>query len=91
MGVTWQTADQKTFIEEYYSSYSKHSADGTLKTVFWPGFLDKWFKAWPIPEPPPDVEGGVQTAAKTERKRKIGVSTIYSADQSTQAHHSHSN
>lgn len=91
MGVSWKTPDQKVFIEEHHASYSQHSMDGSLKTMFWPDFLDKWFERWPVPEPPSDVEGGVQLAKQSERKKKISVSIIRSADQSTQTHHSHSN
>jgi len=83
MGGSWQTAEQKLFIEEHLSSYVQHSADETLKTTFWPNFFDKWFKAWPLPESSPNEGGDVQQATKSERKKKIGVSMLRSVCQST--------
>lgn len=76
MGVSWQTPEQKTFIGEHLSSYVQHSADGTLRTVFWPEFLDKWFEAWPTPElaHPVEDERTAQDAIKAERTKKIAVS-----------------
>ena len=80
MGVSWQTPDQKAFIELHLPSYAKHSESSTVKTAFWPEFFEKWFKNWPIPEPSPDVvpEGGsVQQVVKADRKKKIEASTIH--------------
>lgn len=77
MGVSWQTTDQKAFIQEHLHSYIQHLADETLKTLFWPNFLDQWFKAWPIEDPAPELaEGGgnAQNAAKGERTKKVAVS-----------------
>jgi len=79
MGVSWQTPDQKAFIEDSIPSYTQHSAAGTDKAEFWPDFLERWFKAWPLPEPSPDIvqkEGSVEKATKADRKRRVGVSTI---------------
>jgi len=53
MGVSWQTPDQKVFIEEHLPAYFQHLPDGTVKSAFWPDFFNKWFKAWPLPEPSP--------------------------------------
>jgi hypothetical protein len=80
MGASWQTPDQKTFIAEHLSSYIEHSSGETLKTLFWPNFLDKWFEAWPVPEPPAELaEGGenAQGATKGERAKKTAVSTVH--------------
>ena len=80
MGVSWQTPDQKAFIELHLPSYAKHSESSTVKTAFWPEFFEKWFKNWPIPEPSPNLvpEGGsVQQVVKADRKKKIEVSTIH--------------
>ena len=71
--------DQKVFIEKYFPSYVQHSLDGTAKGGFWPGFLNEWFKAWPLPEPSPELvekEGSVQKAARSERNKKVGVSKV---------------
>jgi hypothetical protein len=76
MGVSWQTPDQKAFIEEHLPSYIQHSTDGTLKTMFWSGFLEKWFETWPLPEPSAELsekEGSVQKATKAVRDKKVGV------------------
>ena len=81
MGVSWQTPEQKAFIGQHLPSYIEHSVDGTLKNTFWPNFLEKWFGAWPIPEPTPELaEGGGnnQNAMKGERARKVAVSAVYS-------------
>ena len=80
MGVSWQTPDQKAFIDNHIPSYIQHLADGTVKSTFWPGFFDEWFEAWPLPEPSSDQveeKGGTEKAAKEGRIKKIGVSTIY--------------
>jgi len=79
MGASWQTPDQKAFIEEHVPSFVQHSTDGTRKD-FWPNFLAKWFEAWPLPEPSPDLvekEGDAQKITKAERGKKISVSTVY--------------
>lgn len=80
MGASWQTPEQRAFIEEHFLSYSQHSTDKTLKTGFWPGFFDKWFKSWPLPEPSPDLvnsAGSMKKAKKAERDKKVNVSTVY--------------
>lgn len=66
MGNSWQTPDQKAFIEAYLPPYVRHSADGTAKAMFWPDFLKKWFEKWPLTQ-----EGDTQE----DRTKKIGVST----------------
>lgn len=70
MGVSWQTDEQKQFINERVPLYSDHQAKSTTKD-FWPEFHDKWFKRWPLPE------NLSPSLAKMERKRKTDVSTIY--------------
>ena len=76
MGVSWQSADQKAFIEDYLPSFIQHSADGTAKGIFWPDFTKKWFEKWPVPEPAPDaINGSLVKAA--ERAKKIGVSGLH--------------
>ena len=78
MGVSWQTQDQKEFITEHLPSYFQHSEDGTLKTVFWPNFFEKWFKAWPVPEPSQvEGEGDAGSIIKAERKKKMNVSAVH--------------
>ena len=80
MGVSWRSDDQKSFIDERIPSYIQHIASGTVKTGFWPSFLDEWFKAWPVPELTPDPtgeEGNAQKAPRSERGKRISVSTIY--------------
>ena len=94
MGVTWQTAEQKAFIEENLPSYSQHLAAKTLKTEFWPPFLDKWFKRWPLPEPTPDAveeEGDMQDGIQANRKKKIKVSTLYMLATLARTHYLDSN
>ena len=78
MGVSWQTPDQKAFIENQLPSYSKHSVSGTLKTIFWPEFFGKWFNMWPLPAPAPELvdEGDKQRALKESRGKKVNVSTL---------------
>jgi len=78
MGGSWQTPEQKAFIEENTPSFTQHSTDGTKKE-FWLNFLAKWFKAWPLPEPSPELvaKEGMDRAMKLERSKKIGVSTVY--------------
>lgn len=79
MGVSWQTPDQKAFLENSFSSYAQHSASGTLKTTFWPSFFTKWFEQWPLPDPSPNLVQKVGTkekAAQLDRSRKISVSTF---------------
>ena len=80
MGITWQTPDQKVFIEKHIPLYVRHVDDGTAKAAFWPDFLKKWFETWPVVEPTPHLvekEGNIQKALKLSRSNKIGVSTIY--------------
>ena len=79
MGASWQTAEQKAFIAEHTPSYVQHATDETLKE-FWPGFLEKWFTAWPISDPSPDIltkAGSMQSAMQLQRCTKISVSIIY--------------
>ena len=76
MGVSWQTQDQKEFITEHLPSYFQHSEDASLKTAFWPDFFEKWFKAWPIPEPSL-VEEDTASIVRAERTKKIGVSAVH--------------
>lgn len=48
--------------------------------MFWPDFLDKWFKVWPIPEPAPEFAEGevdMQNAMKGEHAKRVAVSIIY--------------
>ena len=69
--------DQKEFITEHLPSYFQHLEDVSLKTVFWPDFFEKWFKAWPIPEPSP-VEGeDMVSIVRAEHTKKIGVSAVH--------------
>lgn len=80
MGVSWQTADQKKFFEEHTPSYLQHVADETVKTLFWPGIINKWFEMWPNPEPSPELVTEHKTAKeaeKNERAKKITVSLIW--------------
>lgn len=85
MGATWQTPEQKAFIKEHLASYAQHSTNGTLKTTFWPKFLNKWFETWPIPESSPEVEeeGDAQDGAKSqdgeksEQAKKVTISVVY--------------
>lgn len=80
MGVSWQTPEQKAFIESYLPLYFQHSTDETLKAGFWPNFKEKWFESWPLPEPSPEVvekEGSVEKAKKVERSKKVCVSMVY--------------
>jgi hypothetical protein len=81
MGASWQTPDQKAFIEEHIPLYIQHSTNGTAKKAFWPDFLKKWFTSWPLPELSPELVEGeestqAQEAIKLERGRKISVSTV---------------
>ena len=49
-----------------------------MKTMFWPDFFEKWFKAWPILEPSlVKAEVDAQSAIKTERAKKMAVSVVY--------------
>ena len=48
MGASWQTPDQKVFIEAHVLSYAQCAANKTRNAVFWPDFLDEWFKVWPV-------------------------------------------
>jgi len=83
MGVSWQTPDQKIFLENNMASYSQHSANGTLKATFWPTFFSKWFEQWPLPDPTPDVVqkmGSKEKAAQADRSKKVGVSTFRYVD-----------
>jgi hypothetical protein len=80
MANSWQSPEQKAFIEEHIPSYVQHIANGTAKTKFWPDFLVEWFKAWPLSEPTPELveeKGNVQKALKSMRSKKISVSAIY--------------
>lgn len=79
MGGSWQTPEQKTFIEEHVPSYARHSEVGTLKSDFWPDFLAKWFEKWPLPGPTADrieKEGSVGKATQVDRTKKATVSTF---------------
>lgn len=79
MGVSWQTPEQKVFIEGHFPSYFQHLADETLKTEFWPGFKEEWFRTWPLPEPSPDLvkkEGSLEKAKKAEYNKKVNVSAV---------------
>ena len=89
MGVSWQTAEQKAFIEDHLPSHHQHSQAGTLKAIFWPELIDEWFKKWPVPEPTPELvqkEGGVGKAKKAERKKKVDVSTTCMLSLSARTH-----
>lgn len=79
MPLSWQTPDQKSFIEDHFASYVQHSEKKTLKTLFWPDFFNKWFKTWPLPEPTSELiekEKSVEKAAQLDRTRKINVSAF---------------
>ena len=84
MGASWQSDEQKEFIENYAPSYTGHVSKGTEKAEFWPDFLEDWFKRWPLAKPslgpdqagePTQEEGPAQDTAKADRKKKISVST----------------
>lgn len=80
MGVSWQTPDQKAFIEDHIPLYIQHLESGTVKTAFWPDFFEKWFKSWPLSEPLPDIvqeEGSAPPTTKVNHKKKMDVSTVY--------------
>ena len=82
MGASWQTSEQKAFIEDHHASFTQHLDNGTLKSLFWPEFLDKWFASWPLPAPTPDQvekEGHEAKAAKVERSKKVKVSVSLAA------------
>lgn len=77
MGVTWQTPDQKLFIEESLPGFVQHFTAGTVKAIFWPEFFEEWFVRWPLPEPTPDLiekKGNVEKATKAARKKQVDVS-----------------
>ena len=76
MGVSWQTPDQKTFIEDHLHSYNQHAEAETTRTIFWPEFLEEWFKRWPLPEPAPELveEVGVNKAKKALQRTQVAVS-----------------
>ena len=79
MGVPWKTADQKAFVETHTPSYIQHVANNT-RAAFWLDFLDKWFRAWPLGDPPVELvekTGSVLMASRICRESKIAVSTIY--------------
>ena len=79
MGARQHSDEQQVFVEGYFPSYSKHLADGTLKTDFWPTFFADWFEAWPLPEPSAEVvekEGSLQMAKKSELAKKVAVSAV---------------
>ncbi|KAF9791998.1 hypothetical protein BJ322DRAFT_1015928 [Thelephora terrestris] len=74
MGVTWKTPEQNVFIEQHLPSFNQHSAAGTVKSMFWPGLFDEWFKNWPLPEPSPELvekHGSIEVAKKVARTTKI--------------------
>ena len=79
MGVSWQTPDQRAFIEEHIASYIQHSANKTLKDEFWPEFFKKWFKVWPIPKPSTQQteKGNEEDEMKEERAKCVAVSVAY--------------
>ena len=79
MGVSWQTPEQKAFIEDHHGSFVQHSTNETEKAVFWPEFFNKWFEKWPLPAPTPDQiekEGSAAKAAKVERAKRVKVSSF---------------
>ena len=52
-----------------------------MKSGFWPGFLAKWFKKWPLLEPAPDLnegEGNAATVVKADQTKKVAVSAFTS-------------
>jgi len=90
MGMSWQTTEQKTFIDGYLPSYNEHLAAGTTKADFWPDFVVEWFKSWPLPEPTPEAiqkEGNLEKAKSAGRNKRIGVSTICVLIASAWTHH----
>ena len=79
MGTSWQTAEQKTFIDGYLPSYNEYLAAGTTKTGFWPDFIANWFKSWPLLEPTPKAiqkEGNLEKVKSADRNKRIGVSAV---------------
>ena len=77
MGNSWQTDDQRRFIEARLASYSISRDGGNLKKDFWPKFIEEWFNRWPLPEPPATLvekKGTVEKATKAWRDQKIEVS-----------------
>jgi len=79
MGASWQTPDQRVFILEHTPSYVQHVANKT-KAVFWADFLEKWFEAWPLKAPEPELiekAGSLKGALVLCRAIKVNVSTIY--------------
>jgi len=96
MGASWQTPDQRIFIEDHFPSYLQHLAANTLN-AFWPDLLKKWFKLWPLPDPEPtcdpaEGEDAKLKAVKSERSKKIAVSMVYVLTGTlTSAHHLSSN
>lgn len=77
MGSTWRKQEHTDFINGYLTSYSDHSKAGTLKTVFWPDFFDKWFEQWPVPTPSAEdieKEKSPGAALKAERTKRVNVS-----------------
>ena len=80
MGGSWQTPEQKAFIERHLPLYSEHSEARMLKSDFWKSFLDNWFKEWPLPEPtsdPVQEEGSDAGVIKAERAKKVAVSAFF--------------
>jgi hypothetical protein len=79
MGASWQTPEQKSFIEDHLHSFTQHSTAGTAKAIFWPEFIDKWFEKWPLPDPVPELvekAGSVEKAVKVDHIKKVEVSTV---------------
>jgi hypothetical protein len=77
MGNTWQTQEQKDFIDVHLAIYAKSNDGGTLNTV-WPRILEKWFNQWPLDDPPAEVvekEGSAEKAEKVWRAKRVEVST----------------
>ena len=82
MGATWQTLEQRTFIEDHLPLFMKHLDEGTVNAQFWPDFFDQWFEIWPIPEPTPDLVqqgGSAEKAKKVEQGKQKSVSTVHPA------------
>ena len=78
MGNTWQTDAHRAFFEEHLTAFVTSSEEGTLK-AFWPGILEKWFKSWPLSDPPHElVEKEGLKAKKIWKYREVEVSVAES-------------
>ena len=76
MGSSWQTSDQKAFLDEHLAAFTLSRDKDDLKS-FWSTVMFKWFERWPLSEPPAEFvekKGTVEKARKAWRSKRIEVS-----------------